>query len=559
MSDVVTRFAPSPSGHLRVGGARTALYCWAFARGAQGRFVLRIEDTDRKRTSGSAAAGFMRDLDWLGIGWDEGPVHGENGGGDVGPYVQSERLAIYTEMIDRLITEEKAYYAFDTPDEIAAMRSEARQQKQEYRYVRGTNAPELGEAKRRIAAGEDAVVRLCNKGTEIEIIDEVLGSTTIPAGEIDDFVIRKADGYPTYHLAVVVDDALMNVSHVLRAQEHFMNTAKHMLLQDALGFKRPRYGHLSLIFNPDGSKMSKRDKDKTLRSALKDQGIDSAPSAEDGKPLCDPEYFSKWLSDKTVQLELEQLEAIAAACDVELPEINVEDFRRSGYLPQALCNFLALNGWNPGEDREKFDTAFLAETFSLNRVQKTAAKFDRQKLLAFNLDAIQDLSDDEFATMAMDHGKHYHPEFVSRLTDEQLQLLCIASHARSKTLDEPFTANRFLVIDDEDIEWPVGKPVRKAMFKGEPTGLDFLAQIRPHVESLESFDAASIESMVESFAEEHCEGNLGRVAQPLRIASCGGPVSPPIFDTLAMIGRESVLRRIDRCIDSLSAALESGS
>ena len=557
MPDVVTRFAPSPSGHLHVGGARTALYCWAFAQGAHGRFVLRIEDTDRKRTSDSAALGFMRDLDWLGIGWDEGPQHGENGGGDFGPYVQSERLPIYTEMIEKLISEGKAYYAFDTPEEINALRTRAREEKKEYRYVRGEHAPELEVAKTRIANGETPVVRLSNPGTDIEIRDEVLGVTVIPAGEIDDFVIRKADGFPTYHLAVVVDDALMNVSHVLRAQEHFMNTAKHMLIQDALGFSRPTYGHLSLIFNPDGSKMSKRDKDKALRSALKDQGIDSPPTDAQGKALCDPQLFTTWLGDKTIQLDLDLLESIANAYSVELPEINVGDFRKSGYLPEALCNFLALNGWNPGEDREKFTTQELAETFSLDRVQKTAAKFDRQKLLAFNLDALQDLSDAEFAARAMAHGKEFHPEFVSRLTDEQLELLCIASHARSKTLDEPFTANRFLVTDDEDIEWTVGKPVRKAMFKGEPNGLEFLAQVQPVLEHIAEFNAASIETAVEEFAAEHCEGNLGKVAQPLRIAACGGPVSPPIFDTLAMLGRESVLRRIERCLESLSAAAES--
>lgn len=556
---VVTRFAPSPSGHLHVGGARTALFCWAFARGRDGRFVLRIEDTDQKRSSDEASLGFMRDLAWLGMDWNEGPTLAElpgQGGGDHGPYFQSERLSIYHAHLDRLVEEGKAYHAFDTPEELDAKRRAARTAKQAYRYDRAALDLDPADVAAKLAAGEPSVIRFRTPDAAITILDDVLGEATLPAGEVDDFVIRKADGYPTYHFAVVVDDALMKVSHVLRAQEHFNNTAKHILLQDALGFPRPNYGHLSLIMNPDGSKMSKRDKDKTLRAAVRAQEIEHCPVDGDGNSIVDSETWDRWKSDKTVQLDLDRLESIAGILDVALPEINVADFRRSGYLPEVLCNFLSLNGWSAGDDLEKFDNAFLCSNFGLDRVQKTPAKFDRDKLLAFNLDAIQAMTPEEFATRSRAHAEQFHPEFLARIDDDQFAILCEASRERSKTLSEPFRTNRFLVLPDDAIEWAVSKPVRKALFRGEPTGFELLARVRDILADLEDFKAASLESVITAFAEEVAEGNLGRVAQPLRIAVSGGPVSPPIFDTLEILGRESVIARIVLCREALAEAAE---
>lgn len=548
MVDVVTRFAPSPSGHLHVGSARSALYCWAFAKGRDGRFILRIEDTDQKRRSEAAAAGFLLDLEWLGIGWDEGPMYQSNGGGDNGPYVQSERLEFYQQAIATLLDEDKAYYAFETPEELDAARKAARAATTEYRYDGASKTMSKDDAAKRVASGDAAVVRFRSSGEAIELNDVVLGTTVVPAGEIDDFVIQKADGFPTYHLAVVVDDALMRVSHVLRAQEHFLNTAKHMMLQDALGYARPVYGHLSIIMNPDGSKMSKRDKDKAVRAALKEQGVRERPR----DALCDAFDFDRWIDDKTVQLDLAALEDLAERFDVDLPEINVADFRRSGYLPSVLCNFLALNGWNPGNDREHFDTVFLAEHFALDRVHKAPAKFDRKKLLSFNHDALQQMGLDAFVAAAAAHGRTFHEGFVAALSDDQLAILLGASQTRSKTLDDPFVSNQFLVMADEEIEWPISKPVRKAMFKGETPGLSRLPGLKTAIEGIEPFDAANIEAVLEAYAAEACDGNLGQVAQPLRVAVTGGPVSPPIYDTLAMLGKEAVVVRIERCIAALS-------
>jgi glutamyl/glutaminyl-tRNA synthetase len=553
--EIGTRFAPSPSGDLHVGGARTALFCWAFARGHRGRFVLRIEDTDRKRSSGAAALGFLEDLIWLGIDWDEGPELDGGTRGPHGPYFQSERLELYQEHMQRLLDQDLAYHAFDTPEELDAKRRAAREEKRAYRYDRAGLEVSRDERFARAEAGEPHVVRFRTPDRPIVITDGVLGEATLPAGEVDDFVIRKADGYPTYHFAVVVDDALMECSHVLRAQEHFNNTAKHLLLQEALGFPHPTYGHLSLIMNPDGSKMSKRDKDKAVRAAVKASGLDAPP---DG--VIDAEVFASWQADKKSQLGNEDLVRLATALDVELPEINVQDFRRSGYLPEVLCNFLALNGWSPGDDLEKFDNAFLAEHFDLSRVQKTPARFDREKLRAFNLDAIQAMSAAEFRDKTRAHGETFHPEFIARLTDAQFEMLSNASHERSKTLDELFNTNRWLMVEDDALVWPITKGIRKAMFKGAPTGLDLLEGIAPVLESLEDFGAESLEAAVSSWAETHCDGNLGRIAQPLRISATGGTVSPPIFDTLAILGSESFCRRMRGCIEAMRASLaESGS
>ncbi len=548
----VTRFAPSPSGHLHVGGARTALFCWAYAKGRGGAFLLRIEDTDQKRSSDAASVGFLKDLDWLGIEWNEGPTFTRPdgrvvGGGDHGPYFQSERLDIYNGLIARLIAEGKAYYAFDTPEELDAKRKAALAAKLPYRYDRAALRLSAEEVASRLAAGTPAVVRVKVPAGSITIRDEILGEATLPEGEVDDFVIRKVDGFPTYHFAVVVDDELMRVTHVLRAQEHFTNTAKHMVLQDLLGFRRPIYGHLPIICNPDGSKMSKRDKDKALRAAVLAKGLGAPPAG-----TVSAERWATWLGDKNVQLDFDDAQRLAEALDVALPEINVDDFRRSGYLPEVICNFLSLNGWSPGENVEKFDNEFLKARFELGRVQKTPAKFDRMKLLAFNCDAITAMDRERFVALVRAHGERYHPEFLARLSPEQFRMLADASHERSKTLEDLYRGNRWLVTADDKVAWEDSKPVRKAMLDGSPRGIDTLRSVLPLLSAITDWKAAAIESVVTGFVTATFgEGQMGKVAQPLRVAVTGGTVSPPIFDTLAMLGKASALRRMERCLQAL--------
>ena len=504
---------------------------------------MRIEDTDQKRSSDAASLGFLKDLKWLGIDWNEGPEFDGCGGGDRGPYFQSERLEIYNAHLQRLLESGSAYYAFETTEDLDTKRSAAKAKGVAYRYDRTESVNRTKqEVAELLASGRSAVIRFRTPEGPITIQDAILGQATLPAGEVDDFVLRKADGFPTYHFAVVVDDELMGVTHVLRAQEHFNNTAKHMVLQDSLGFRRPTYGHLPLIFNPDGSKMSKRDKDKMLRKAVTERKISQPPTN-----TVSQEEFSAWLAGKNVQLEHAQADRLAAALQVVLPEINVDDFRRSGYLPEVMCNFLALNGWSPGENREKFDNAFLAQAFDLSRVVKTPAKFDRVKLLSFNCDAITGMPRDEFVNRVRNHGHAYHSDFMRKLSAEQFDTLAAASHERSKTLDDLFRLNRFLVTDDQAVCFD-SKAAEKNLQGAEPNGLSHLRALRGVLSEVKAWDAPSLEGAIKAFAEAHTAGQLGKVAQPLRVAVSGTTVSPPIFDTLVILGRGSTLARVDRAL-----------
>ena len=552
-----TRFAPSPSGHLHVGGARTALFCWVYAKKHGGRFVLRIEDTDQKRSSDAASMAFLEDLKWLGIEWDEGPEFEGLGGRPRGadlpqatPYFQSQRLELYNRHFEQLIAEGKAYRAFETPQELDAARKKAQAEKRQYRYDRAALQLTSAQIDQYLREARPHVVRfkIPDDCAQVAFHDEVRGEVITDRAELDDFVIRKADGYPMYNFAVVIDDELMGVTHVIRAQEHLSNTPRHVLLQDALGFRRPVYAHISIITNPDGSKMSKRDKDKMLRTVVKQRGFASAPGVHDGE-IIDASTWEWWLSDSDHQLELRDAERLAQTLQIELPEINVDDFRRHGYLPEVLVNYLALLGWSPGGDIEKFDRAFLLERFSLDRIIKSPAKFDREKLLAFNLDALQAMAPEAFSKRLREHGENYHPEFMGAMSDEKFEIFARTNHARSKTLDAPFKDGRFFIVPDAQIEYEQSKAVQDALFKGEPSGMTHLESLLPVLREVGHWSVTAIEAAVKQYAEGHAGGKLGKVAQPLRIAVSGGTVSPAIFETLTILGKESTLRRIERCLE----------
>ncbi|MDG2422467.1 MAG: glutamate--tRNA ligase [Phycisphaerales bacterium] len=544
-ASVRTRFAPSPTGHLHVGGARSALFCWAFARHHGGRFLLRIEDTDQKRSSEEAGLGFFQDLAWLGIDWDEGPQFESCGGGETGPYFQSERLEIYAKHFDQLIESGAAYPAFETTEELTEARREARANKQAYRYNRASLSLSEETIQQYLQEGRPHVLRFkVPDDREIVIEDAVLGEVRVSPGELEDFVIRKADGFPTYHFAVVVDDSLMKVTHVIRGQEHLANTPKHMLLQEALGFTHPVYAHVSLIFNPDGSKMSKRDKDKLLRREVRERKIEGPPADSS----IDNSTWETWTGDKTVQLPTEAACSLAICLGIDLPEIDVADFQQAGYLPEVLLNYLALLGWSPADGREQFDATYLAEHFDLERIVKSPAKFDRDKLLAFNLDAIQDMSEGDFVSAFRSFCDSFHPEVVSQFDEETFAHFARANKERSKTLFDPIRTGGFFLEDDESITWEAIKPVRKALCNGEPCGYDRLEAILPVLKDLEDWTVSSLETVIENWAEANAEGNLGKVAQPIRVAVSGGPISPPIYDTLVILGKSSSIRRIERCL-----------
>jgi glutamyl-tRNA synthetase len=327
------------------------------------------------------------------------------------------------------------------------------------------------------------------------------------------------------------------------------------LLQRALDFRTPVYAHVSLITNPDGSKMSKRDKDKALRAVVKTRKLSESPRTpciaiqgrQENAPVIAPERWQWWLADNDHQLELDEAERLASALGVHLPEINVDDFRRNGYLPEVMVNYLALLGWNPGGGdaaSEKFDLEFLRERFDFDRVIKTPAKFDREKLLSFNADAIQALPLDELAARLEAHAARFHPDWPAKLTGKW-GMFARANQKRAKTLEAPFVTDRFFVLNDDDESLTgYAEDARKTL----AAGVKHLLAVRPILTTVNPWDVPTMEIAVKDYAQRHAAGKIGVVAQPLRIAVTGGTVSPAIFDTLEVLGKESTLVRIDRAI-----------
>lgn len=576
---VITRFAPSPTGHLHIGGARSALFCRAFARRHGGHFLLRIEDTDQARSSDESARGIMEDLAWLGVDWDEGPVlqtkDGKSIGGDprgVGPFFQARRVQIYNDYIMSLVERGKAYPAFETPEELEARRKAAVAAKQTYRYDRAAlrEMPEIADRLKRMETGEPHVIRFFAPHEEVVVHDQILGDVKYAAGEMDDFVIRKADGFPTYHFAVVIDDELMGITHVMRAQEHLNNTPRHVALQRALvrldtgkPFRTPVYGHMPLICNMDNSKMSKRDKAKAARKTLKDamqKDKSLTPATLAAQLGTEEKLIADFLAAENDSLDIAS--RVASRFNIALPEIEVSDFRENGYLPEAICNFLSLLGWNPGmklpdgKDLEKFDNAFLAQHFSIERIGKTSAKFDRAKLLSFNADAINAMSDEAFALRWRAWCVEHEPQFAARVGDDAHWLmLAKATKARAKTLRDGVKACAFLTRADDAADFDKSA-VEKNLMANDRAGLKLLTEFRSRLAQLEPFTPEAIHTAFESFAKENGfvteKGvNVGPVAQPVRVAIAGVAVTPPLGESLAVLGKESALKRIDRCVSTV--------
>lgn len=500
---VVTRFPPSPTGYLHIGGARTALFNWAMARKLGGKFFLRFENTDRKRSSKQAEQSILEDLQWLGLDWDNP---------DDVPR-QSERLDLYHAAIRTLRDKGLAY---DHPDANGAL-----------------------------------VFKMPKQAIAFE--DMVRGRVNTPAGQIEDFVILKApdenDGkaYPTYHLAVVVDDADMGVTHVLRGADHLTNTAKHIALQQALDLPMPTYGHISLTTNPDNSKVGKRDKAKAARAAAQQAellGLDRIEAA----------LFKAFMDKESDEVDIAI--AVAEHLGLSLPEVDVRDFRAAGYLPSALNNFLALLGWNPGDDIDRFGPdplAFLTERFDPGRFIKGNATFDREKLAAFNSETIRELSTEQWrhAVWHLPANQITLRDSFASPDDPRFDAFCAAYQERSKTLRDPIEQGAFFFVPDEDISYDfTTKPVKKAM-KGEPGGqaaLELLAkEFGPMSE--ETFGTAAHDK-IKALAETN-RWNMGKLAQPLRVAVSGSTVTPPIDLTLEILGKAATLARIANCLRAM--------
>jgi len=493
MSEVKVRFAPSPTGHLHVGGARTALFNWLYARKAGGKFLLRIEDTDRTRHVEGAAAKVAEDLRWLGIDWDEG----HEVGGPSGPYRQSERLEIYRAHVGRLLEAGLAYYAFDTAEELGAMRALAKEEKRSLLYPRPENTPnDPKEAERARAEGKPVVVRFKTAGQEVKVTDRVFGDVAVGPGEQDDFIILKDDSYPTYHMANIVDDSMMGVNLIMRGQEFLGQTWRQKLLREALGLPDPEYAHLPLILDMQGRKLSKREGD-----------------------------------------------------------VEVHSFRSAGYLPEAFTNFIALLGWSPGGDREKMTLDELIELFSIERLTKVNAKFDRDKLVAFNTDAATGAGEERLLAGFKDYLSLNPDCPIPSGDDGLLNMLLRANRGFRTFADIPYKSGP-LFVADESLEYDA-KSVKKVLTSKDGAGLEMLRHLLGALEETD-WDAAALENLIESTCADK-EVGMGKVAQPIRVAVAGRMVSPGIVDTLLLLGKDKTLARIKRCLSLYGSEDKDGS
>lgn len=571
---VVTRFAPSPTGYLHVGGGRTALFNWLWARRTGGRFILRIEDTDQKRNTPTAARQVMTDLRWLGIEWDEGP----DVGGPNGPYCQSERRDLYDKYVRQLLDEGKAYYCFETSEDLDAMRQEAEAQKTGFVFRRPAQSPSEEDARKARAEGRPVTVRFAiPQDGPIVVDDLVRGQISFNPAELADFIILKSDGFPTYNFACVVDDRLMEVTHVLRGQEHLMNTPGQQALWRAMfpDAPLPKYAHMSVTVSDSGGKLSKRERPKALRAAIQariqvapERGRKSGGAEGDFdsafQPISRDELLERIAAACSISLEdlagflagestpdMPVIDAMAKRLGVHLPEINIVDFFKSGYLPETLVNFLALLGWNPGDQREVMTVQELIESFDLTRLTKSNSLFDRQKLVAFNTEHLRMLPPEK----VLKHLRAYLTEVQSPLlkADDETLVRIIRLCEGARTLEDIDNKSRFLFVDDDKIEFDEGA-VKKVLLKGG--ALDILQIVRDRLATMDKYTEQALEEMLRGLAQERQVG-LGKVAQPLRVALCGTTISLPIFDSVNLLGKERTLARIDAALERFRTQVPS--
>jgi len=478
------RFAPSPTGLLHIGGARTALFNWLFARKNNGTFILRIEDTDRARFSPEAVDDLIASLKWLGLDWDEGIEKS----GKFGPYVQSERVALYQEYAEKLISEGKAYKCYCTAERLKTMREERQKEgKSGYdRKCRNLSDAERAELEKN---NETFVVRFAMPiDGATKFSDAIRGDIVYPNGGQDDFVILKSDGFPTYHLANVVDDHLMEISHVLRGEEWIPSTPKHICLYESFGWQPPVFAHLPVILAPGGGKLSKR------------HG--------------------------------------AAA---------VAEYRELGYLPEALVNFLALLGGSVSSDNEVVPLQQLIDDFELKKVSMNGAQFDSEKLDWMNGVYIRDISLDELIKRVKPilESANLIDESTS---EEKIKIVVGLLQPRMKRLTEIVNSSRYFFSDEIEYE---EKPVRKFVAKPDvKQNLIELREKIAEI-SDDNFTPEFLEKIVADYLEKS-EQPMKKVVHPLRVAVTGRSASPGIFETLVAVGKEKVLKRIDYTINNLA-------
>ena len=477
------RFAPSPTGYLHIGGLRTALYNYLFARNQNGKLILRIEDTDRKRFVEGAVENLIVTLNWAGIKFDEGPEIG----GSFGPYLQSERLEIYKEHVEKLVTEEKAYYCFCSPERLEQLREEQQKQKlPQAKYDKHCLKLSLAEINEKLNSNLPFVIRLNVRPDQIIIFKDVIRETVeFDTNNIDDQVLLKSDGYPTYHLANVVDDHLMGITHVIRGEEWLSSTPKHIILYDYFKWEKPVFAHLPLLLNPDKSKLSKR------------QG-----------------------------------------------DVAVEDYREKGYLKEALINFVALLGWNYGDDKEVYEIDELIEKFSLERVHKAGAVFNLEKLNWLNYEHLRKKSDDVILTMLKSEIEK-STLAIKNFEDNYLIRVIGAMKERVSFVKEYLTKSHYFFEAPEKYE----EQNLKKRWKDD--SIQLLSRLKESFEKLDTTFKADFEKALDDLAI--ClEINKGRLVHPLRIAVSGIGEGPGVYDIVSILGKEETIKRINTALNKLN-------
>ena len=501
---VRVRFAPSPTGALHIGGVRTALYNYLFARKHGGDLVFRIEDTDSNRFVPGAEEYIIESFQWLGIKFDEGVSFG----GNYGPYRQSERRDIYKKYVQQLLDADKAYIAFDTPAELEQKRSEVQNFQYDARtrmQMRNSLTMSAEEVQKAIADGEQYVVRFkVEPGREVHVCDMIRGEVVIKSDIIDDKVLYKsADELPTYHLANIVDDHLMEISHVIRGEEWLPSAPLHVLLYEAFGWAdtMPTFAHLPLLLKPEGKgKLSKRDGDR----------------------LGFPVFPLEWHDPKTGEVS--------------------SGYRESGYFPEAVLNFLALLGWNPGTEQELFSLDELVEAFDISRCSKAGAKFDYQKGIWFNHEYMLKKSNEEIANL-------FAPIVANNGIDESMERITAVvgmMKDRVNFVKELWPLCSFFFIPPTTYD---EKTVKKRWKEDSPRVMSELAAV---LEGLSDFSLENQEKEVHAWVE--AKGyKLGNVMNAWRLALVGEGKGPGMFDISAFLGKEETLRRMRRAIETLNA------
>lgn len=504
---VRVRFAPSPTGPLHMGGVRTALFNYLFARQNNGAFILRIEDTDQARYVNGAEAYIIEALRWCGLEFDEGPLQG----GDYAPYRQSERKGQYQKYVDQLIESGHAYYAFDTSEELGNAREKAESRGDTFSYDAGTRlsmknsltlSPE--EVREFLDADQPHVVRFRMPENDelVDAGDMIRGEVSFRTSELDDKVLFKADGMPTYHLANVVDDHLMAITHVIRGEEWLPSTPLHVLLYRAFGWEKPLFAHLPLILKPHGKgKLSKRDGDK----------------------LGFPVFPLRWT-------------------DPVSGEVSA-GYREAGYFPEAFINMMALLGWNPGSEQEIFSLEELIEAFSFERVNKAGARFDPAKAQWFNHQYLIRKSDEELAGL---FGPVLVQKGVVPPTVDYLARVIALVKERVSFVTELWEQTYFFFIQPESYD---AKVVKKR-WKGDVPS--FMSQLAGFFKDYAGkWEAGELKAAVSERIQEQ-EMNFGGVMNAFRLALVGGSFGPDLFTIAEMLGKEEVIDRINKAVNTLN-------